>query len=544
MAPDEPGSAPQAEIYTRRLGPFPSVSPPVFLASVAVIALLIAYGTIFTQTAEGTFSGIQAWIANTFGWFYVASATFFLGFVIWLMFSRYGNVRLGDRFERPRFGLLGWFAMLFSAGMGIGLLYWSVAEPMYHYLNPPTGGEGSAREAVRYTFYHWGLHPWAIYSVTGLSIGYFAYRQKLPLTIRSAFYPLLGDRIYGPLGHLVDTLAVLGTMFGVATSLGLGVLQISAGLEYLIGLPQSPAVQVGLIAGITAIATISVLLGLSRGIQRLSTFNIVLSIVLLIFLLLVGPTIFILRFFVESTGDYLQNLVAMSLWTDSIAQSGWQADWTIFYWGWWISWAPFVGMFIARVSRGRTIRQFVLGVLFAPTLATFAWLSVFGGNAVYMEVFENSGVAQAVEQNLDTALFVTLSQLPLSAITATLTVLIIVTYFVTSSDSGSLVIDMLTAGGHADPPKSQRLFWATTEGVVAAVLLLAGGLSALQAASITAGLPFCIVMLFMCWSLVKGLASEPVTPTRRQKEPKAPEDTMGDIEHEDEAGEGVRAAAR
>ena len=525
-------------VDTGRFLIFPQVSRPVFISSASVILLLIVYASAFTGPAETLFSNVQDWISATFGWFYVLAVTLFLVFVLYLAFSRYGPVRLGGAFETPRFSLGGWFAMLFSAGMGIGLLFWSVAEPMYHYLHSPSGGAGDPSEAMRFTFFHWGLHAWGVYCVVGLAIGYFAYRQKLPITIRSTLYPILGDRIYGPVGHAVDAFAIFGTMFGVATSLGLGVLQINSGLDYLLGIGESAWLQVLIIAVVTLLATGSVLLGLTKGIQRLSQLNIAFSVVLLAFVLVAGPTLFLLRFLVEGIGDYLQHLPALSFWNDSIARSGWQDAWTIFYWGWWISWAPFVGMFIARVSRGRTIREFVAGALIAPTLAGFVWMTVMGGTGLELQLFQGVDLGSAVEANVATALYVMLDQLPLAAVTATLATALVVTYFVTSSDSGSLVIDMLAAGGHTDPPKIQRVFWAVTEGAVAAVLLLVGGLGALQAASVAAGLPFAVIMLFMCVALMKALHGEPITPDPEQSEPEAPEDTMGYIEHLEE-GDGV-----
>ncbi|TVR88707.1 MAG: BCCT family transporter [Trueperaceae bacterium] len=525
--------APLALVPTGRFLIFPQVSRPVFIISASVILALIAFAAVFTGPAEAVFAATQAWITDVFGWFYVLVVTLFLVFVVYLAFSRYGPVRLGDAFESPRFTLAGWFAMLFSAGMGIGLLFWSVAEPMYHYLQPPTGGAPDATEALRYTFYHWGLHAWSVYCVVGLAIGYFAYRQKLPITIRSAFYPLLGERIYGPIGHAIDSFAIFGTMFGVATSLGFGVLQINSGLDYLLGIGESAWLQVAIIAFVTLLATGSVLLGLSKGIQRLSQFNIALSVALLLFVLVAGPTLFLLRFLVEGIGDYVQHLPGLSLWNDAVAQSGWQDGWTIFYWGWWISWAPFVGMFIARVSRGRTIREFVAGALVAPTLAGFVWLTVLGGTGLEMQMVGGVDLAAAVEANVATAIFVMLDHLPFAAITATLTTALVVTYFVTSSDSGSLVIDMLAAGGHTDPPKIQRVFWAVTEGAVAAVLLVVGGLGALQAASIAAGLPFAVIMVFMCIALMKALRTEPITPDAEEREPEAPDETMGDVQHDE-----------
>lgn len=531
--------APIALVPTRRFLIFPQVSPPVFIMSATVIVGLMLFAAVFTDAAEVAFEATQGWIAETFGWFYILVVTLFLLFVVYLAFSRYGLVRLGDAFEEPRFTLGGWFAMLFSAGMGIGLLFWSVAEPMYHYLQPPTGGPGDATVAMRYTFYHWGLHAWAVYCVVGLSIGYFAYRQKLPITIRSAFYPLLGERIYGPIGHVIDAFAIFGTMFGVATSLGLGVLQINSGLDFMFGIGTSAWLQVAIIALVTLFATVSVVLGLTKGVQRLSQLNILLSVLLLVFVLIAGPTLFLARFLVEGIGDYLQHLPSLALWNDAVARSGWQDGWTIFYWGWWISWAPFVGMFIARVSRGRTIREFVAGALVAPTLAGFVWLTVMGGTGLEMQLFRGVDLASAVEADVATALYVMLEQLPLSGIVAALATTLVVTYFVTSSDSGSLVIDMLAAGGHTDPPKIQRVFWAVTEGAVAAVLLLAGGLGALQAASIAAGLPFAVIMVFMCIGLSKALRAEPVTPDPEEREPEAPEDTMGDLEHPEDDPDAV-----
>jgi choline/glycine/proline betaine transport protein len=523
--------APLALVPTGRFLVFPQVSRPVFVISASVILTLIVFAAVFTGPAEAAFAATQAWIADVFGWFYILVVSLFLVFVVYLAFSRYGPVRLGDAFESPRFTLGGWFAMLFSAGMGIGLLFWSVAEPMVHYLRPPADAAPNATVAMRYTFFHWGLHAWAVYCVVGLAIGYFAYRQKLPITIRSAFYPLLGERIYGPIGHAIDAFAIFGTMFGVATSLGLGVLQINSGLDYLLGIGESAWLQVAIIAFVTLLATGSVLLGLSKGIQRLSQLNIVLSVVLLLFVLVAGPTLFLLRFLVEGIGDYVQHLPGLSFWNDAVAQSGWQDAWTIFYWGWWISWAPFVGMFIARVSRGRTIREFVAGALVAPTLAGFVWLTVLGGTGLEMQMFRGVELGAAVEANVATAIFVMLDQLPFAAITATLATALVVTYFVTSSDSGSLVIDMLAAGGHTDPPKVQRVFWAVTEGAVAAVLLLVGGLGALQAASIAAGLPFAVIMVFMCIALMKALRNEPITPDPEEREPEAPDETMGDVMH-------------
>lgn len=525
----------QTQIQTRKVGPFPRVNPPVFISSAAVVVLFVLLGIFFKDAAEAAFGAVQGVITHYLGWYYMLAASIFVGFVLWLLLSRYGDVRLGDPHEKPEYGYFSWFAMLFSAGMGIGLLFWSIAEPMYHYLTPPFAVAGetqrAAEVAMRTTFFHWGLHAWAIYVIVGLALAYFAYRHKLPLAIRSAFYPLLGDRIYGWPGHAIDITAVFGTLFGVATSLGLGVQQINAGLAYLLDAPQSLGIQIALIAVITAIATGSVVLGLNKGVKFLSSLNVWLALGLVLTVLVLGPTVYILNTFVETTGRYLQNLVVMSFWTDTVGNTGWAGSWTIFYWGWWMAWAPFVGMFIARISRGRTIREFTLGVLFVPTLVTFLWLSVMGGTAMYHELLGAGGIAAAVQNDLTTALYVTLDRLPLSTLTASVATLVIVTFFVTSSDSGSLVIDMLTAGGDIDPPRVQRVFWAVSEGLVAAALLVSGGLNALQTASIATGLLFSVVMLLMIVALLKAFRDEPITPTVREREPKAPKETFGDIDH-------------
>lgn len=504
---------------------FPRTCRPVFIASVAVIFTFIVYGTAFTAEAERHFQLLQDGISTYFGWYYILLVTLLLGFTIWLLFSRFGRIRLGQPGEEAHFSLLGWFSMLFSAGMGIGLLFWSIAEPIKHYTNPPYGEGGSAEAmdlAMQYTFFHWGLHAWAIYVVVALGLAYFGFRHGLPLSIRSAFYPLIGNRIYGPIGHLIDTFAVFGTMFGIATSLGLGAIQVNAGLNYLLDIPQSVYVQIVLIATITAMATASVVLGLHKGIKRLSMLNIILAGILIAIMLLLGPTLFIVRLFLESTGHYLQQLPYMSFRTGLTGgNSQWIGDWTVFYWGWWIAWSPFVGMFIARVSRGRTIREFILGVLLAPTLVGFFWIAVFGGSAIHLEL-GGGGIVSAVAEGVEKALYVTLDQLPWSTVTSIISTVVIITFFVTSSDSGSLVIDMLTAGGDPNPPKIQRVFWAILEGVVASILLVAGGLAALQTAAITSALPFSVVILVMLWSLVRTFRTEPV-PADPGEEPPIPE---------------------
>lgn len=506
------------EIPTRPLWFFTRTNPPVFVCSAAIMFLFILYGTLFTRAAREVFASVQAFIAGHFSGLFTLTTCLLLFFALFLLFSPYGKIRLGKDDERPEFGFATWFAMLFSAGMGIGLVYWSVAEPVSHFLRPPirvAESKRAAELAMQFTYFHWGLHAWAIYCVVGMALAYFAFRKGLPLTIRSAFYPLIGTRIYGPFGHVIDIFSVVSTMFGVATSLGLGAMQVNSGLNFIAGVPQEPIVQVMLIAFITLIATASVMLGLHRGISRLSHFNLMVSGAFLAFVLLAGPTGYLFVNFGETLGEYLQNFLALSVASETLVDAKWRANWTTFYWAWWIAWSPFVGMFIARVSRGRTLREFILGCLFAPCLATFAWLSVFGGTALHMELVEGISISKAVEENVSTALFFMLQELPLKVITATVATVVIITFFVTSSDSGSFVIDMITAGGDPDPPKLQRLFWAVTEGVIAIVLLLAGGLNALQTAAITSGLPFSLVLIGLVFGLRRALWQERAGQRRR-----------------------------
>lgn len=488
-----------------------TVSPPVFFTSGGVIILFLLFGVLMPKVAEKLFGETLDFIATNFGWFYILSVGGILVFVTWVMLSRFGKIRLGDDHDRPEFSTPSWFAMLFSAGMGIGILFYGVAEPIMHFSSPPTGQGGTpeaAQEAMKITFFHWGFHAWGIYALMGLSLAYFAFRKKLPLTIRSSLYPLLGDRVNGPIGHLVDILAVFGTVFGLATSLGLGSMQVNAGLNFLFDVEKSTTTQVVLIAVITAAATISVVSGLGKGVKILSELNMVLAAALLLFVFLAGPTLFLLRFYADSIGTYLQEFAITTFSSASFTGLEWQKGWTLFYWGWWIAWAPFVGMFIARISRGRTIREFLAGVLLVPTVISFFWLTVFGGTALHMELFQDGGISEAVTESVDTAIYVMLQRLPLSSLTSLVAAMVVAFFFVTSSDSGSLVVDMLTSGGHQNPPTWQKVFWAVTEGTVAAVLLLAGGLKALQAAAVGTGLPFCVVLLVMCVSLYRALAAD------------------------------------
>ncbi len=488
------------------------IHPWVFGSSIGLIILVVVVTLTNLDVAEATFNAIRDAITETTGWFLILCVQAFLLFCIFIAASRFGHIRLGGPGARPVFTTPAWFSMLFSAGMGIGLMFWSVAEPLMHLQNPPGASGMTAEGAVRamdLTFLHWGFHAWGIYALVGLALAYFTFNLGLPLTIRSAFYPLLGERIYGPIGNIIDILAVIATLFGVATSLGFGVAQINAGLNYVFDVTISSSVQVALIAFITAVATISVVSGLDRGIKRLSQINLGVALVLMVFLLVAGPTLFLMKSLVQDSGHYLQNLLTLGSWTEAYGQdASWQGSWTVFYWSWWIAWSPFVGMFIARISRGRTVREFVLGVLIVPTILTFVWITTFGGSAIYETLFVDTRIADAANANVATALFELLQRYPMANMSALVAIFLVFIFFVTSSDSGSLVIDIITSGGELDPPVAQRVFWAVTEGVVAAVLTIGGGLTALQTASITTGLPFAVVLVLMAYCLLKAFREE------------------------------------
>ena len=495
----------------RGAGPRIQVNPPVFFISAGLILVFVLLSALFPERAGSAFDALQTKIVHDFGWFYILAVALFLIFVIFLMLSRYGDVKLGPDDSEPEYSYLSWFAMLFSAGMGIGLLFFGVAEPIQHYARPPVG-EGStiesARQAMVLTFFHWGVHAWAIYIVVGLALAYFAFRRGLPLTLRSSLFPLIGKRIHGPIGHAIDIFAVLGTMFGVATSLGFGVLQVNAGFAHLFGMPVNTTVQVILIAVITGMATLSAGTGLDKGVKRLSELNIILAIALLVFVLFAGSTVFLLQAYVQNIGAYLGDVVQRTFRMYAYEPNAWLGDWTLFYWGWWISWSPFVGMFIARISRGRTIREFVTGVLLVPVLFTCLWMTVFGNTAIAIDLGGTAPIVQTVADNMPVALFEVLEQLPFSVIASGIATLLVITFFVTSADSGALVMDMITSGAAPNPPVWQRIFWAVCAGIVAAVLLLAGGLQALQTAALASALPFAVVMLFICYGLLRALQTE------------------------------------
>jgi len=501
-------------------------NPPVFITSVVLVLAFLIWGVSAPTNLGNVAGAVMSWTTTYLGWWYLLAVFGFLVFTIIILFSPYGRLKLGKDDEQPEFRTWAWFSMLFTAGMGIGLVFYGVAEPIFHYNSPPgdlaqahTGH--AAVVAMHTTYFHWGLHPWAIYIVLGLSMGYFCFRHDLPLRPAAAFYPLIGRGIYGWVGNLIDILAVFGTLFGLATSLGLGATQINAGLNSVFGVPIAWESQVIIIAVLTAIAVTSVMLGIDAGIRRLSEWNMYGAILLAAVVFIAGPTLFILKYLVQSTGYYLQNLPVTSLRIFAFSSEGqdWVSSWTLFYWGWWISWSPFVGMFIARVSRGRTIRQFILGTLLAPVGASMVWFAIFGGSAIWYIM--NEGNQALMNAGTNDAMFALMNALPLGAVFATLmsllAIVVVAVFFATSSDSGSLVVDMLTNGGDPHPIWQQKLFWAVTEGVVAAILLIAGAfasagnpLSALQTAAVTAGLPFSIVLALMCWGLVRQFRQDSI----------------------------------
>ncbi|MGV3562069.1 MAG: BCCT family transporter [Nocardioides sp.] len=500
-------------------GRFRMAAPRVFVPSAALLLVFVALAATFPTGMSELLTSANETVVQDLGWFYVAVVTGFVGFALWAALSPMGDIVLGRDDEDPEFGLGSWFAMLFAAGMGIGLVYWGVAEPLNHYATPPPGSAAgdaatTARTALDTTFLHWGLHAWAIYVVVGLAIAYAVHRKGRPISIRYALEPLFGKRILGFWGDVVDVIAILGTLFGVATSLGFGVTQLGSGLSFLGVVDEAGTpLLVVLVVAITAIALASVLSGVDKGIKLLSNLNMGLAGVFLLLVLVLGPTVFLLSDFVTQIGSYLQNFLRMSFNVRPFQGedgASWLSGWTTYYWGWWMSWAPFVGVFIARISRGRTVRQFVLGVMLVPTLVTFLWFSVLGGSALYREMFGEGGLVVDGAVNTDTALFELLSGLPLGTVLSVVALVLIVVFFVTSSDSGSFVVDMLAEGGDLDPPRWSRAFWAVMEGVVAAVLLVvgAGGLAALQTMSILVALPFSIVMVLMVVATTKALLAE------------------------------------
>ena len=502
-------------------------APRVFLPAAVLLVVFVALAALMPDRMGELISKANTAVVTDLGWWYVLIVSGFVGFAVWLALSPMGSIRLGRDREEPEFGLKSWFSMLFAAGMGIGLVFWGVAEPLNHYAAPPPGTEGDdatlARNAMDVTFLHWGLHAWAIYVVVGLAVAYAVHRKGRPVSIRWALEPLLGKRVTGFWGDLIDIIAIVGTLFGVATSLGFGVSQIGAGLSYLGVVDEATtSLLVGLALGITVVALISVVTGIDRGIKWLSTFNMGLAGLLMVAVLVLGPTVFLLSDFVQQLGSYLQNFLRLSFNTLSFrGEDGqaWLSGWTTYYWGWWMSWAPFVGVFIARISRGRTVREFIAGVLLVPTLLTFLWFAIMGGSGLYRELFGNGGLIDGEGAvSTDTALFQMLDGLPASGLLSVVAIILIVIFFVTSSDSGSFVVDMIATGGELNPPVWSRAFWAGLEGVVAAVLLVAGGLAALQTMAILVALPFSIVMVLMVFATAKALMAEHRVISRRRED--------------------------
>ncbi|EKF19933.1 BCCT family transporter [Nitratireductor pacificus] len=499
------------------------VHNPVFFVSAVLIVAFVIVTLIFRDAAGDVLGGLRTWLTSTFDWVFMLSANLFVLFCLVVALSPFGKVRLGGKDAVAEYSYSGWFAMLFAAGMGIGLMFFGVLEPMYHFNNPPLGLEApvvdgalvaeavpAAREmGMAATIFHWGLHPWAIYAVLALALSLATYNKGLPLSIRSAFYPIFGERIRGWVGHVIDIMAVFATLFGLATSLGFGASQALAGLNELYGVPNTDTMKVLLIMGITGVALISVVAGLDAGVKRLSEINMVLALLLLAFVIILGPTLAIVTGFFSNTWSYVKELPALSNWIGR-EDTGFMHGWTTFYWAWWISWSPFVGMFIARVSKGRTVREFITCVLIIPTLVSILWMTTFGGTALEQYLTEGyNGVQQTVVDYVpELSLFAMLADLPLAGVSSLIGIILVIVFFVTSSDSGSLVIDTITAGGKIDAPVAQRVFWALFEGLVAIVLLLGGGLAALQAGAIATGFPFAILLMVMLYATYKALLSE------------------------------------
>jgi len=519
-------------------GVFKGLNPTVTIISKVLVISFVLFCVLQAEQAGKTFEMISSILLQNAKWFYLGLLTLILGFLFYLMISRFGHIRLGKDDEKPEFSFVGWISMLFSGGMGVGLVFWSAAEPMWHYAsNPftPSFSDESASMAMQLTFFHWGLHPWAIFCMTALALAYFSYRKGLPFSLRSILYPLIGDRIYGPIGHTVDILTIAITAFGVAQSLSMSVLQINSGLNQVFSLPNSLSLQFLMLAVLCGIATISVIMGINRGMQRLSELNMILAILLIVILLSIGPTRYLLNTLLESTGNYAQNIISMSLWSDTQKDSGWQNWWTAFYWPWWMTWGPFVGMFIARISRGRTIRELIAGALLVPTLVTAIWMSIVGGSALKVEqnarhayekevatlvkegksapeAFKGGPIVKATQEDNTQALFTMFNSLDSGTLGQSLSIiacLLLATFLITSTDCGTHVLCYMDAEGATETPIRIRIVWGTLIAIIAGVLLYAGGLKAIQSASIIAGFPISIFLAIMSVTLFKSLRREP-----------------------------------
>ncbi|MGO1246473.1 MAG: BCCT family transporter [Oceanisphaera sp.] len=498
-----------------------TINPSVFYTSALLIILLVLFVGVFPQKSQQLFNQAQSWIVDSVSWFYILTLALTLIGTVFMAASRYGDIKLGPDHSEPDYSNTSWFAMLFSAGMGIGLMFFGVAEPVMHFLTPPTGEPGTiaaAREAIKITFFHWGLHVWALYAAVALILAFFSYRHGLPLTLRSALYPFIGERIYGPIGHAVDIFAIISTVLGIATTLGYGVLQINSGLNYLFDMPINANMQSLLIVGITALATLSVVSGLDKGVKILSETNLFLAVCLLVLVLIFGPTALLLESFVENTGGYLSDIVSKTFTLYAYDKTDWLGGWTVFYWGWWISWSPFVGMFIARVSRGRSIRQFVVGILLVPSGFIFLWMTVFGNTSIHMIMEQGiTSLADTIQADSSLALFAFLEHFPFSSLLSFIAIIMVMLFFITSADSGSLVVDMLASGGKTRTPVWQRIFWASSTGVVAIALLMSDGLNALQTATLVSALPFSVILLIAFWGLIKALDTDSTKRVLRQQ---------------------------
>ncbi|MFK2826415.1 BCCT family transporter [Bacillus sp. B190/17] len=482
----------------------------IFWISIVISVLFVSWGVIAPDQLIKVMTSTQSFLLDRFGWFYQFSATFFLIFALCVAFSRFGKIKLGKPEDKPEFSTLTWFAMLFSAGMGIGLLFYGVSEPVSHYTTPPFGTSQSiesAKISLEHTYLHWGFHAWAIYAVVALALAYYKFRKNMPGLMSATLYPLIGDKAKGPIGHTVDIIAVFATVFGVAASLGLGASQINSGLHYLIGMPISFNTQLLIIAITTVLFIISAGTGVSKGIKYLSNTNMVLAVILFFSFLFLGPTQYLLELFSTTFGGYLQNLPSMGLRFAPFnpENNQWVKDWTIFYWAWWISWTPFVGTFIARVSKGRTVREFIMAVLIIPTLVCSLWFGVFGGTGIYFDLVQGLDVAK---QSFETSLFFVYEHMPFGDVLSVISVILILTFFVTSADSATFVLGMQTTNGSLNPPFFVTLSWGLILAAIASVLLATGGLVGMQAAIIVSALPLAIILLFMSYALIKSFRQE------------------------------------
>lgn len=493
--------------------------PGIMIPSLVLLLSLTLLCAIFPKRTNLLFSAIQEGIYTNLSWVYILLVSFFLIFLLVLAFSKIGNIRLGADNSSPQYGFFSWVSMLFAAGMGIGLMYYGVAEPMSHYVNPALPDTANpAKEAQLATFFHWGIHAWSIFAVTGLILAYFSFRYRLPLLVRSGFYPILKERINGPIGNLIDVFTLISTFFGIATSLGIGVMQLNAGLVHLGVLKESNiGFQCIIIIVVTAVAILSAVAGVNKGVKRLSEINLLMSIALMLFVLLLGPTTFLLSAFSEGIGYYINQIANLTFRTFAFEQDGqeWFRGWTVMYWAWWISWAPFVGLFIARISKGRTIREYILAVLLVPTLFIFLWMTVFGNGAIYFDTHVAGGALSAIADNPDILLFSFFEQLPLARPICVIALMMIVVFFITSADSGILVMNGISSANRPNPPKWQNVFWGIMLSLIAIVMLYAGGLRSLQTMTLVFALPFGIIMLLLCFCLIKALRTDKLYSSAR-----------------------------